>query len=94
MSKYAITPAFTDATRPNFEPKGRIWAPDINKIGDKYVMYYSMSTWGGEWTCGIGIATADKPEGPFTDLGKLFRSRKFHEPLPSYDKVIEQWTLT
>ena len=20
--------------------------------------------------------------------------RKFHEPLPSYDKVIEQWTLT
>ena len=37
-----------------------IWAPDINKIGDKYVMYYSMSTWGGEWTCGIGIATADK----------------------------------
>ena len=35
-----------------------------------------MSTWGGEWTCGIGIATADKPEGPFTDLGKLFRSNE------------------
>ncbi len=35
-----------------------------------------MSTWGGEWTCGIGIATADKPEGPFTDLGKLFRAMK------------------
>lgn len=69
---------FTDATRPNFEPKGRIWAPDINKIGDKYVMYYSMSTWGGEWTCGIGIATADKPEGPFTDLGKLFRSNEIN----------------
>ena len=64
---YYVGTAFTDATRPNFEPKGRIWAPDINKIGDKYVMYYSMSTWGGEWTCGIGIATADKPEGPFTD---------------------------
>ena len=56
---YYVGTAFTDATRPNFEPKGRIWAPDINKIGDKYVMYYSMSTWGGEWTCGIGIATAD-----------------------------------
>lgn len=53
-------------------------APDINKIGDKYVMYYSMSTWGGEWTCGIGIATADKPEGPFTDLGKLFRSNEIN----------------
>lgn len=75
---YYVGTAFTDATRPNFEPKGRIWAPDINKIGDKYVMYYSMSTWGGEWTCGIGIATADKPEGPFTDLGKLFRSNEIN----------------
>ena len=39
-------------------------------------MYYSMSVWGGEWTCGIGVATADKPEGPFTDHGKLFRSNE------------------
>ena len=37
-------------------------------------MYYSMSVWGGEWTCGIGVATADKPEGPFIDHGALFRS--------------------
>ena len=37
-----------------------------------------MSNWGGEWTCGIGIATADKPEGPFTDLGKLFRSNEIN----------------
>ncbi len=70
--------AFTDATRPTFEPKGGLWAPDINKIGDKYVMYYSMSRWGGEWTCGIGVATADKPEGPFTDHGKLFRSNEIN----------------
>ncbi len=35
-----------------------------------------MSVWGGEWTCGIGVATADKPEGPFTDQGKLFRSNE------------------
>lgn len=68
--------AFTAETRPSFEPKGRIWAPDINKIGDNYVMYYSMSVWGGEWTCGIGVATADRPEGPFTDRGKLFRSNE------------------
>ena len=68
--------AFTNETRPNFEEKGSIWAPDINKIGNKYVLYYSMSVWGGEWTCGIGCATADKPEGPFTDRGKLFRSNE------------------
>ncbi len=73
--KYVGT-AFTDVSRPTFEPKGGLWAPDINYINDKYVLYYSMSVWGGEWTCGIGVATADKPEGPFTDHGKIFRSNE------------------
>lgn len=73
--KYVGT-AFTDATRPTFELNGGLWAPDINFINGKYVMYYSMSVWGGEWTCGIGIATADSPSGPFNDLGKLFRSNE------------------
>lgn len=66
--------AFTDETRPQWNKKGNMWAPDINKIGDKYVLYYSKSEWGGEWTCGIGAATADRPEGPFTDHGPLFIS--------------------
>lgn len=69
-----VETAFTDATRPDFEPEGGIWAPDINKIGDKYVLYYSMSVWGGEWTCGIGCAVSDRPEGPFKDCGMMFRS--------------------
>src|SRR5690554_4352639 len=68
--------AFTNETRPDFEPRGGIWAPDISLINDKYVLHYSMSVWGGEWTCGIGVATADRPEGPFTDHGKLFRSNE------------------
>lgn len=68
--------AFTDETRPTFESKGSIWAPDINYIEGKYILYYSMSEWGGEHTCGIGVATADEPEGPFTDLGKMFRSNE------------------
>lgn len=68
--------AFTDVSRPNFEPEGNIWAPDINHINGKYVLYYSMSVWGGEWTCGIGVAVSDNPEGPFVDKGKLFRSNE------------------
>ena len=68
--------AFTDATRPTFEPKGGLWAPDIEYINGQYVLYYSMSVWGGEWTCGIGVAVASKPEGPFTDKGMLFRSNE------------------
>lgn len=69
-----IGTSFTDQTRPTFEPEGNIWAPDINRVDGQYVMYYSMSVWGGEWTCGIGIATATSPAGPFTDRGMLFRS--------------------
>lgn len=70
----SVGTVFTKETRPTFEPKGGLWAPDINKIGDGYVLYYSMSRWGGEWTCGIGVATAEKPEDPFTDRGMMFRS--------------------
>lgn len=68
--------AFNDENRPTFEPNGGLWAPDINYINGKYVLFYSMSVWGGEWTCGIGVATAEKPVGPFTDQGKLFRSNE------------------
>ncbi|GBU06961.1 arabinan endo-1,5-alpha-L-arabinosidase [Bacteroidales bacterium] len=68
--------AFNDQSRPTFEEKGAIWAPDINFIDGQYVLYYSMSVWGGEWTCGIGLATAKEPQGPFVDHGKLFRSNE------------------
>jgi beta-xylosidase len=66
--------AFTDETRPSFEPKGGLWAPDINCIDGQYVLYYSMSRWGGHWSCGIGAAVSDRPEGPFADKGPLFVS--------------------
>lgn len=71
-----VNTAFTDQSRPIFEPNGGLWAPDINYINGQYVLYYSMSVWGGEETCGIGIAVSDKPGGPFKDLGKLFRSNE------------------
>ena len=68
--------AFTGETRPQWNPKGNIWAPDINYIGGQYVLYYAKSEWGGEWTCGIGVATAQRPEGPFTDHGAMFISNE------------------
>lgn len=71
-----LSTAFTEESRPDFEPKGGLWAPDINYIGGKYILYYSMSVWGREQTCGIGVAVADKPQGPFVDKGKLFRSNE------------------
>ena len=66
--------AFTDASRPKWNPGGGIWAPDINYVDGKYMLYYSKSTWGGEWTCCLGVASATQPQGPYTDHGALFIS--------------------
>lgn len=50
-----------------------LWAPDIVRIGTKYMLYYSLSIWGDN-NPGIGVASADAPLGPWTDHGKLFDS--------------------
>ena len=47
-----------------------IWAPDLIKIKDKWILYYSLSAW--DMPCGIGYATSDNIEGPYTDHGKFF----------------------
>lgn len=65
---------FDDDSRPQIN-KGNVWAPDINYVNDSYLLYYSQSSWGGEWSCGIGVAVANTPEGIFIDMGKLFTSR-------------------
>ena len=39
--------AYEDDKKPSWEPEAGIWAPDINYINGKYVMYYSLSKWGG-----------------------------------------------
>lgn len=69
---------FTQEGRPSFVRGVRyIWAPDINYINGQYVMYYALSKWGGEDSCGIGAAYSKTPQGPYTNIngnGKLFRS--------------------
>lgn len=51
---------------------GAFWAPEVYKVNDKYYMFFSA-----QWKVNptnelenfkIGIAVADKPEGPFVDL--------------------------
>jgi len=61
-------------SRPTWGSKNAaIWAPEVKKIGEQYVMYYSLSVW-DDLNPGIGIATAPHPAGPWTDHGKLFLS--------------------
>ncbi|ESQ90146.1 hypothetical protein ABAC460_10370 [Asticcacaulis sp. AC460] len=51
-----------------------IWAPEVMKVGDKYVMYFSARHArklrpDGLTLC-VGVAVADAPEGPFLPKGE------------------------
>ena len=37
--------------------KGHLWAPDVIRLGDRYLLYYSVSGWGKN-TSAIGLATS------------------------------------
>lgn len=66
---------FTDSTHPQItDQSAGIWAPSVNKVGNKYVIYYSQP--GKNYKHAIGVAVADSPTGPFTDLGKLIDSNE------------------
>ena len=67
--------AFTNETRPDFLKGGVLWAPNINYINGEYRLYYALARWGELNKCGVGVAVADNPEGPFYDKGKLFISQ-------------------
>lgn len=61
--------------KPGWKSEGGVWAPDATFYNNTYFLYYSYSTW-GDPNPGIGVATSDKPQGPFTDHGKLFFSKE------------------
>lgn len=47
---------------------GSAWAPTIEKKNGKYYFYYCGKLSGGQ--SAIGVAVADEPAGPYTDLGE------------------------
>jgi len=48
-----------------------VWAPDVIKIQDKWIYYYSLAAW-DKPSAGIGYAISDNIYGPYEDKGKLF----------------------
>jgi len=55
------------------------WAPDIMKLGDRYILYYSVSSF-GKMTSAIGLATnptldPDDPAYHWTDQGFVVRTQ-------------------
>jgi arabinan endo-1,5-alpha-L-arabinosidase len=65
--------AFAGDARPSWivpgSGNGDVWAPHIARIGGKYLLYYSASS-ASTLSFGIGVAVADSPTGPFTDVGQ------------------------
>ncbi len=56
------------------------WAPDILKVGDRYLLYYSVSSF-GKMTSAIGLATnptldPDDPAFHWTDQGVVVRTQE------------------
>jgi hypothetical protein len=47
---------------------GRYWAPDLEHVGDQYLLYYSARLRGGRRHC-IGVAVSDSPDDGFRDVG-------------------------
>ena len=54
-------PVIPKWAKPNFT-----WAPEVIKIGDTFVIYYTARDKASDKQC-VGVATSEKPEGKFKD---------------------------
>ncbi|MCB9596611.1 MAG: family 43 glycosylhydrolase [Sandaracinaceae bacterium] len=66
---------FPSGTRPGWG-SGDFWAPEIHRVGDRWVVYYSARS--GDGSLALGAATATDVLGPYTDLGRPL----LHDPSP------------
>lgn len=60
--------AFPAGTRPSWA-RGDFWAPEIHRVGDRWMLYYSARR-ASDGSLALGAAWADDPFGPYTDLGR------------------------
>ncbi len=69
--------------------ENKAWAPDIIRRDGKYYFYYYFNN-GGGGKGGVGVAVADRPEGPFKELTpqKLCRG---HDPAVFGDDDGRYW---
>ena len=51
---------------PAWSTAGKIWAPEVAAVGDRYVMYYTTADDKSGRQC-VSVAVASKPEGPYAD---------------------------
>jgi len=58
--------------------RGRFWAPDIIRVRDRYLLYYSVSTWGSRQS-GIGLVSTrsldpQSPDYRWEDHGSVIKT--------------------
>jgi len=54
-------------------PPGSTWAPDVIKLGNRYYMYYSLSTWGSNRSY-IGRVEATSVTGPYSNSVEVIKT--------------------
>lgn len=79
MEKRVLDPAPEWAKEPVPAYKGHTWAPDIIKVGDRWYLYYSCSTFGKNISA-IGVATnktlnPESQDYKWEDLGMVIKSQ-------------------
>lgn len=75
---FKTAPGWIASTVP--ENRGNYWAPDIMKVGDRYLLYYAVSTM-GKMTSAIGLATnatldPNDPAYHWSDQGAVVRTHE------------------
>jgi len=66
LSDVRPQPAFASSGWPAWA-RGGYWAPDLEHVGDQYLLYYSARR-SDNRHC-IGVAVSDRPDGGFVDTG-------------------------
>lgn len=79
QEKSVLDPAPEWAKTPVPAYRGHTWAPDIIKVGNKWYLYYSCSTFGKNISAiGVAVNNTLNPESPYykwVDLGMVIKSQ-------------------
>ena len=80
------------------EPFTAYWAPEVAERHGKFYLYYSAATGGRDETHRLRVAIADRPEGPFEDVGRIplpgeFADRFCIDAHPFQDPKDGKWYL-
>ncbi len=80
------------------QPFTAYWAPECVENNGKFYLYFSAATGGRDESHRLRVALADRPEGPFTDVGKIILSGEFADAFcidanPFRDPATGEWYL-